>query len=267
MRKENTMQKSFIAALTLLVSFSLASCSYKPNDVSIKKTQENLISKKASKEDLDFPSHDPSIVAGKKVYAQKCASCHGASPHKYLSKEYMRTRSPEQQYLDVTKGNLKGMPAFKNSLTRDERWDALMYVRSSILGYFDDGGAEYAKVNAIFGGNCAVCHGVRGDGDGPLHKELEPLPANFNDFHRLYTRSDDLLFERVSHGIPWTAMPAWKDRYDFDQDFRFDDKLRWKLVRYVRQFGFSQGIDRLETGRKKIEEFKSKVKAKKEGSK
>ena len=37
----------------------------------------------------------------------------------------MRARSPEEQYDILKNGNNKGMPAFKDKLSRDEMWDAL----------------------------------------------------------------------------------------------------------------------------------------------
>ena len=262
------MKSGFTLALVVsMLSLSLVSCSYDPNKTNtVKKAQKVLINKKASLEDMDFPSHDPSIKKGKLVYQKNCASCHGSVPGKYLTNDRMRSRTPQEQYLAVTKGNLKGMPSFRDSLTRDERWDALLYMRAQMLGYYEDGGDAKAKMDSIFGGNCAVCHGTRGDGDGPLHKSLDPMPANFNEFKRLYTRSDKKIFDEISHGIPWTAMPAWKGRYDFDQDYYFTDELVWKLVRYVRQFGFSQSIDRLDKGRAKLEEYKENL-AKTKGAK
>lgn len=214
----------------------------------------------------EFPSHDPSIESGKWVYKQNCAQCHGDSPKDgFLSKKMMRARSPEEQYETIKNGNAKGMPAFKEKLSRDEMWDALMYTRSEILGYYKLNSDELAKMSSIFGGNCAVCHGTRGHGDGNLHKALKPMPANFNMFERLYTRSDNKLHKEITHGIPWTAMPAWKNRIDFDQGYKFDEEMIWKLVRYVRQFGFSQELDRLDQGRKNLEEYKKSLEAEKQG--
>lgn len=261
------MRKAIVSLIVMSTVFVSVSCSYDATKSGgVKDIQKTLLKAEASEEDLDFPSHNPSILRGKEVYKKNCASCHGSTPSKHLSRKKLRAGTPEEQYLVVTKGNLHGMPGFRKQLTRDQRWDALLYIRSNILGYLEEGGAEYQRISAIFGGNCAVCHGTRGHGDGPLHYSLVPPPANFNQFERLYTRTDDILFERVSHGIPWTAMPAWKDRVDFDKNYSFDDELRWKLVRYVRQFGFSQGLDRLDRGRenlevqrKKIEEFRKKA--------
>ncbi|MDD9899068.1 MAG: c-type cytochrome [Candidatus Melainabacteria bacterium] len=206
--------------------------------------------------DFLYPSHNPSIITGKKVYQNNCAKCHGSFTDvdpQLVS--YMRKRTPEKQFEAVCGGNHN----FKVRLTIDERWDALMYMRTHILGYYPKGSDVGASMDSLFGGNCAICHGTRGQGDGNLHKMLYPPPANFNMFKRLYTRSDEKLFNEISYGIPWTAMPAWKDRHDFDRHQDFDEEMVWKLVRYVRSFAYSQELDRLDKGRQRLEEYKKSI--------
>ncbi len=251
---------------SVLCLLLLSACgSYNPNQSgSTTKLQQVLIDAKANADDLEYPNYDPSIIKGKDVYKNNCASCHAGpdgSPDRILTVALLRSKSPTEQYLTIVRGNSKGMPSFRHTLTRDQRWDVLMYVRSSVLGYFPLNSAELANMDKIFGANCAVCHGTRGDGDGPLHKSLQPPPADFNMFSRLYTRSDEKVFDEITNGIPWTAMPAWKDRYDYDLHYAFDDELRWKLVNYIRQFGFSQEVFRLDEGRQRIAEYKAKVAA------
>lgn len=204
--------------------------------------------------DFRYPSYPPSLPRGQIAYQQNCASCHGASPSK---NEALRKTSPEKQF-EAMCGALPDHD-FSKVLDASGRWDALMYYRANSLGYFQANSPELAQMDSIFGGNCAVCHGTRGQGDGNLHKTLEPQPANFTMAKRLYTRSDERLFNEISHGIPWTAMPAWKNRYDFDKKVFFDDAMIWKLVTYVRQFGFSQSMDRLDKGRENLETYKAKI--------
>jgi mono/diheme cytochrome c family protein len=210
--------------------------------------------------DFRYPSYEPSIVKGEAVYQSNCASCHGVTPTGNKAK--LRSQSVEKHFEFVCGGD--GTPAtanhkFSTKLDQAQRWDALMFYRANILGYFKEGSQELADMDALFGGNCAVCHGTRGQGDGNLHKSLYPVPANFTMFKRLYTRSDEKLFNEITYGIPWTAMPAWKNRYDFDKQTNFDEELIWKLVRYVRQFGFSQELDRLQVGRERLEEYKRSI--------
>ena len=252
----------FLSLIFILVCFSLTAS---PVLAAVSYEKEELVSSTIKKWKPkipvnEFPSHQPSIASGKEVYAMHCSMCHGHEPKDgFLSKELLRSKSPEEQYISIKNGNGKGMPAFKNKLSRDEIWDALMYVRAEILGYYPLNSEELSKMNSIFGGNCAVCHGTRGQGDGPLHKSLNPVPANFTMFQRLYTRSDNRLHKEITHGIPWTAMPAWHNRIDFNQNYKFDEEVIWKLVTYVRQFGFSQEFDRLDTGRKKLEAYKKSI--------
>jgi len=251
-----------LAVLSLLLM--LVACgNYNPNKSgNTSKLQQVLLTEDASADDMEYPSHDPSILKGKDIYKANCASCHAnaaGGPDRLLTKEYLRSRSPQEQYQTIVHGNEAGMPSFRDSLTREQRWDVLMYIRSAVLGYFPLNSEELSNMEKIFGANCAVCHGTRGDGDGPLHKSLQPPPADFNMFSRLYTRSDNKIFDEISNGIPWTAMPAWKDRYDYDLHYAFDDELRWKLVNYVRQFGFSQEVFRLDEGRQRIAEYKAKL--------
>lgn len=206
--------------------------------------------------DFLYPSHNPSIVTGKEVYQANCAKCHGQEPAKDSATiSYMRKQSPEKQFQAICGGKHQ----LAKALTHDQRWDSLLYMRTQILGYYPINTSEASEMDALFGGNCAICHGTRGQGDGNLHKMLLPPPANFNMFKRLYTRSDEKLFNEISYGIPWTAMPAWKDRYDFDRQESFDEELIWKLVRYVRSFAYSQELDRLDIGRQKLEDYKKKI--------
>lgn len=204
--------------------------------------------------DFRYPHYQPSIVKGEKIYKANCAACHGNPPQGNVSK--LRKETVEKQFEFVCGGKNHN---FSEKLDQAQRWDALIYYRANVLGYYKANSQELANMDALFGGNCAVCHGTRGQGDGNLHKSLLPPPANFTMFKRLYTRSDEKLFNEITYGIPWTAMPAWKNRYDFDKNIKFDDELIWKLVRYVRQFGFSQELDRLDIGREKLEEYKKSI--------
>lgn len=209
--------------------------------------------------DFRYPSYAPSLIKGEKVYKSNCASCHGDTPKitETLS-EKIKTTSPEKQFEFLCGGDPSGIHKFK--LDSSARWDVIQYFGANVRGYFKAGSPELATMDSIFGGNCAVCHGTRGQGDGNLHKMLYPPPANFTMSARLYTRTDERLFNEISHGIPWTAMPAWKNRYDFDKKVMFDEEMVWKLVRYVRQFGLSQETDRLDIGREKLEKYKESIK-------
>lgn len=187
-----------------------------------------------------YPTKDPSIEEGKKIFAQNCASCHsfkGETGKHNFTPKYVNSVTPSKLFKAITSDDKH--PSFRDKLSIKERWDAVMYLRFVLFGYPED----YEDIKIKFGSNCAVCHGTRGFGDGDIHYFLNPPPANFNQFERLYEKTDETLFEEISNGIPWTAMPPWKGRIDKDKHFQFDDKFRWELVKYVRHFGYTTERD------------------------
>ena len=92
------------------------------------------------------------------------------------------------------------------------------------------------EVDAVFGSNCAVCHGKKGYGDGPLAHNLERIPANFQDFKRFYDRTDSTLWDHIANGIKWEGMPNFLGKEDKAKNIKFDEAYIWQLVDYVRHF-------------------------------
>ena len=109
-----------------------------------------------------------------------------------------------------------------------------MYTRSLGQPALDD--KTLSEVDPVFGSNCAVCHGTKGDGDGPLARNLEPMPANFQRFDRFFNRSDDVLFDHIANGIRWEGMPNFLGKKDGKKNVHFDEAYIRKLVQYVRKF-------------------------------
>lgn len=101
----------------------------------------------------------------------------------------------------------------------------------------DASALEAGKV--IFETNCAACHGISGQGDGPAAAGLNPAPANLSDGDMIGMLSDGYLFWRVSKGgmmEPFNSMmPAWENVLSEDQ--------RWQAISYVRSLGGESGMD------------------------
>lgn len=241
-RKSEMLKPVVLVFSVLSIGFVLTACQSPvniKNNVGLPNENKPLITKKSAQEDFDYPTKEPSVVEGKKLFKQNCAECHGFGDSKAhnFTLNYVNSVTPSHLFKAITSD--KKHPSFKDKLSIKERWDTVMYLRFEVFGLpknLDD-------VKTKFGGNCAVCHGTRGHADGNIHYHLNPPPANFTQYSRLYERTDKKLFEEISNGIPWTAMPPWANRYDKDKDFKFDDEFRWELVKYVRQFGYTTEAD------------------------
>jgi putative copper export protein/mono/diheme cytochrome c family protein len=89
--------------------------------------------------------------------------------------------------------------------------------------------ASIARGEALFGPNCAACHGPEGEGDGPLAAGLRIKPADLTMSHVL-EHSDGEMFWWLTHGIDnpegGLAMPGFAAALSAES--------RWALIDYVR---------------------------------
>ncbi len=78
--------------------------------------------------------------------------------------------------------------------------------------------------------NCAQCHGVKGYGDGPAGKALNPPPSDLASIVQMpMMATDPYLFWTISDGGKelQTAMPPFRDSLSPDD--------RWKIILYLRE--------------------------------
>ena len=85
------------------------------------------------------------------------------------------------------------------------------------------------EVKTLFQNDCSSCHGIKGQGDGVLAKQLVPEPTDFTDHERALNRSILGLYDVISGGLDGTAMPAFN---------QLNPKQRWSLAFYVGSLGF-----------------------------
>jgi len=207
------------------------------------------------------------LQAGKETSVKYCLTCHGCAGNGLGSyagtlaitpadfkQEPFRSMPDDQWFWHISEG-VQGsvMPPWKESLTEEERWQVARYVQQvyarPVMHDPDEGdpSGDYANLTnplentvevldegkQIFIRECMVCHGDAGRGHGPYRDLLQPGPPDFGDgSYGDYTDSD--YFWRISEGVPWTAMPAWKVHYG--------EEDRWKLVHYIRTI-FTQTED------------------------
>lgn len=87
---------------------------------------------------------------------------------------------------------------------------------------------------ALYAENCASCHGLNGDGQGPDAAKLNPKPVAFTDKVRARERSVFALAQVIDQGLDGTAMRSFSELLVQD---------RWNLAFYVSRFAFG-GSDR-----------------------
>jgi high-affinity iron transporter len=88
---------------------------------------------------------------------------------------------------------------------------------------------DLARGAALFGQQCASCHGVGGDGKGPDAKGMDPPPIAFADRVRADHRSVFALYQVIDQGLDGTAMASFAHLPAED---------RWALAFYVGRFAY-----------------------------
>ena len=197
MMKEKKQITEILKTITLvlcivLVGVVLNACQTSVNFKNVSLPSEKpLVTEKAHAEDFAYPTKDPSAAEGKKLFATNCSSCHGFGQggKNNFTLKYVNSVTPSDLFKTITSSEKH--QSFKDKLSIKERWDVVMYLRDELFGY----PKNYDDIMIKFGSNCAVCHGTRGYGDGDIHYFLNPLPANFNQFDRLYEKTDEKLFK------------------------------------------------------------------------
>ena len=91
-----------------------------------------------------------------------------------------------------------------------------------------------AEGKRIYSFRCSPCHGVKGDGEGPVAPLLDPKPRDFTFANYKFrttafselTRDEDL-YRTITRGIPGTAMPTW---------ITLPPEERWQVIYYIKTF-------------------------------
>jgi mono/diheme cytochrome c family protein len=82
------------------------------------------------------------------------------------------------------------------------------------------------KGNEIYDKKCALCHGVKGDGKGPVSSGLNPKPADFTKSHG-EKMTDGEHFWKITTGKG--GMPS------FRRDLTEEE--RWHVINYINTLG------------------------------
>ena len=132
---------------------------------------------------------------------------------------------------------LKMMDMVKQKVDSKIIWKEVNSINKELLATFDIRiyktpitPVSLANGKKIYETNCLVCHGVKGDGDGPLAVHFEPSPAVLSNPELTgdanTTAYDN--FEVITVGIANTAMIGWTAE--------LSDQQIWDVTYYIRTF-------------------------------
>jgi mono/diheme cytochrome c family protein len=68
---------------------------------------------------------------------------------------------------------------------------------------------DVAAGRKFYNANCATCHGVKGDGQGPRAYFINPKPRVFTSAESRAILNRPVLFAATSEGRRGSEMPAW----------------------------------------------------------
>ena len=123
--------------------------------------------------------------------------------------------SDPQKIVRIENQFIKMMNLIKDKVDSQIIWEEVNGINSELLTTFNIEinktpvtPVSLANGKKIFENNCAVCHGVKGNGDGPMAKQFDPSPAVLSD-PKLTGDKNTIAydnFEVISVGIANTAM-------------------------------------------------------------
>lgn len=126
-----------------------------------------------------FPVEAPDLMLGARIYAARCAECHGIggagdgplvqsgqvqNAGNFRLPETSRSQTPRDWFTTITDGRIENlMPPWRDALSESERWAVALYTYT--LHYSPE---QLEQGRAIYAARCATCHGENGAGDVDL---------------------------------------------------------------------------------------------------
>jgi high-affinity iron transporter len=173
---------------------------------------------------LELPRNTLDLRQGQQIYAERCASCHGArgmgdgkaaatlnpKPPAIGDVKTMHDRSPAIMYRIASVG-IAGTPmtGFASVLTPEQRWNVIAYVTS-----LHSRSERVLEGEGIYVQQCISCHGANGASDGVLVRSLSKLPPEIGALAWQAERSDSQLAVAIRGGVPGSPMPPARELSD-----------------------------------------------------
>jgi mono/diheme cytochrome c family protein len=175
----------------------------------------------APKADTKVSGHGD-VARGEKIFAQNCASCHGADgkantagakeqfPH---ATDLTTAAFSKERLAQVIHHGVPGsaMPGYPN-LSSDDVASLIAYTQK-LTAKAEKVEAPAADVKNLYATNCLSCHGADGAGDGPQAPLQPRTPANF----KLKQPTAQQAQTAINDGIHGSSMPQWKTKLKPEQ--------------------------------------------------
>lgn len=194
-----------------------------------------------------FPARSPDMANGARIYANRCAGCHGTGgagdgamvtsgrlavdgqviqPASFIDPATARDQTPQEWFDVITNGRIERlMPPWADALTEQERWDVAYFTYT--LHYTSE---QIARGREIWKAECTDCHGLEGRGDGPEAADVRKQVDDLTDQYEMAISSDRVLYNFVNEGAA-EAMPAFGDTLSETQ--------MWDVVTFSRTLSLS----------------------------
>ena len=82
-----------------------------------------------------------------------------------------------------------------------------VFLGITLLNALSSAGSEYDEGKELYTSKCQICHGTKGDGNGPAAFSLSPKPRDFTKADFWQNHVDQEITTTVSNGKP--PMPAF----------------------------------------------------------
>lgn len=138
---------------------------------------------------------------GRKLFMSACVSCHDRAKAvddglPWQSRPLSFPRNSYSHKLDAT----DALSAASPMATHDKDPE----IKGITLTVIEKQGEK------LFVDNCIFCHGFDGKGKNWIGSFIEPHPRDLSDKAFLHENNIESLVEKISKGVPGSAMPAWK---------------------------------------------------------
>jgi len=178
------------------------------------------------------PATPPNAHAGRGLFVQNCAPCHGETgqgdgptaanlpspPRAFADADAVWERSPAELFFTAKFGRMEKLrPPWEDRLSDSQIWNAVAYAW--------DLHTDQASVEAggqLYAGACASCHGETGAGDGPKGADV------ITDF-------TDARYAMAISQAGWLA--GWQTAHP-DVGANFSDQQKRNVLEYVRTFSY-----------------------------